>query len=115
MINEVHICDALGDLVPFVRFKKREKHSWRSVNFSKLAETNCHKWWQIAQSVSYFLESVYRKICFFQVTFQLFSHLWQGLIFKELLGQVTYLTQLAFWLAKKTSTGSVTLFNIMGN
>ena len=29
------ICDALRDLVPFVQFKKREKHPWRSVNFSK--------------------------------------------------------------------------------
>ena len=25
------ICDALRDLVPFVQFKKREKHPWRSV------------------------------------------------------------------------------------
>ena len=24
------ICDALRDLVPFVQFKKREKHPWRS-------------------------------------------------------------------------------------
>ena len=31
------ICDALRDLVPFVRFKKREKHPWRSVTFSKVA------------------------------------------------------------------------------
>ena len=30
-------CGALRDLVPFVQFKKREKHSWRSVNFSKVA------------------------------------------------------------------------------
>ena len=28
------ICGALCDLVPFVQFKKREKHPWRSVNFS---------------------------------------------------------------------------------
>ena len=28
-------CDALRDLVPFVQFKKREKHPGRSVNFSK--------------------------------------------------------------------------------
>ena len=27
----------LHDLVPFVQFKKREKHSWRSVTFSKVA------------------------------------------------------------------------------
>ena len=31
------ICDALCDLVPFVQFKKREKHPWRSVNFNKVA------------------------------------------------------------------------------
>ena len=31
------MCDALRDLVPFVQFKKREKHSWMSVNFSKVA------------------------------------------------------------------------------
>ena len=28
------ICDALRNLLAFVQFKKREKHSWRSVNFS---------------------------------------------------------------------------------
>ena len=33
----IRICDALRDLVPFVQFKKREKHLWRSVNFSKVA------------------------------------------------------------------------------
>ena len=31
------ICYALTDLVPFVKFKKREKNPWRSVNFSKVA------------------------------------------------------------------------------
>ena len=34
------ICYALHDLVPFVQFKKHEKHSWRSVNFSKVAGFN---------------------------------------------------------------------------
>ena len=29
-------CDALRDFVQFVQFKKREKHPWKSVNFSKL-------------------------------------------------------------------------------
>ena len=29
-------CNALRDLVPFAQFKKREKHPWRSVNFSKV-------------------------------------------------------------------------------
>ena len=31
------ICDALRDLVAFVQFKKREKHLWRSVTFSKVS------------------------------------------------------------------------------
>ena len=31
------ICGALHDLVPFLQFKKREKHPWRSVNFCKVA------------------------------------------------------------------------------
>ena len=30
-------CDALHDLVPFVQFKNREKHSYKSVTFSKVA------------------------------------------------------------------------------
>ena len=33
-------CDVLRDLVPFVQFKKREKHPWSSVNFSKVAGFN---------------------------------------------------------------------------
>ena len=37
------ICGALRDLVAFVQFKKREKHPWRSVNFSKVATCNFTK------------------------------------------------------------------------
>ena len=29
-------CDPLHDLVPFAQVKKREKHPWRSVTFSKV-------------------------------------------------------------------------------
>ena len=37
-MNDVsQYCDALRDLVPFVQFKKLEKHQWRSVPFSKVA------------------------------------------------------------------------------
>ena len=32
------LCDVLRDLVPIVQFKKREKHPWRSVTFSKVAD-----------------------------------------------------------------------------
>ena len=52
-------CDALRDLVPFVQFKKREKHPWRSVTFSKVAGYwmlftffNLYKWYQIAQRIT---------------------------------------------------------------
>ena len=31
------VSPVLRDLVPFVQFKKREKHPWRSVTFSKVA------------------------------------------------------------------------------
>ena len=30
-------CDILRDLVTSAQFKKREKHSWRNVKFSKIA------------------------------------------------------------------------------
>ena len=33
-----HKRDALHDLVLFVQFKKREKHPWRSVTFSKIVD-----------------------------------------------------------------------------
>ena len=37
-MTAVHeICDGLRVLVPFVQFKKPEKHPWRSVIFSKVA------------------------------------------------------------------------------
>ena len=50
------ICDALHDLVPFVQFKKREKHPWRSCSpppwvfftFLKL-----YKRYQIAQRTAF--------------------------------------------------------------
>ena len=31
----MNICDALRDSVPFVQFKKCEKHPWTSITFSK--------------------------------------------------------------------------------
>ena len=36
MQAQINVCDALRGLVPFVQIKKREKHPWRSVNFSKV-------------------------------------------------------------------------------
>ena len=55
-------CDALRDLVPFVQFKKCEKHLWRSVTFqaATLLKTilfhgsfKLYKWCQIAQHTTY--------------------------------------------------------------
>ena len=43
------VCDALHDLVRSVQFKKREKHPWRSVTFSKIM----YKWHQIAQRITF--------------------------------------------------------------
>ena len=31
------LCDVLRNLVPFAQFKKREKHPWKDVTFSKVA------------------------------------------------------------------------------
>lgn len=31
------ICDALHDLVLFAQFKKRKKHTWKSVTFNNVA------------------------------------------------------------------------------
>ena len=41
-MTEVLICGALRDLVPFVQFRKREKHPWKSVNLSKLQAEACN-------------------------------------------------------------------------
>ena len=56
----------LLDLVSFVQFKKRQKHQWKSVTFSKVAGSKSntppsvffmffklYKWYQIAQSITY--------------------------------------------------------------
>ena len=70
--NNSQICDALRDLIPFVQFKKREKHRWRSVTLTKIAGQklatllkakllhecfSCffklYKWYQIAQDITY--------------------------------------------------------------
>ena len=32
-VHAFYFCDALDDFVPFLQFKKREKHTWRSVTF----------------------------------------------------------------------------------
>ena len=37
LLKIIKICGALRVSVPFVQFKKREKHPWRIVNFSKVA------------------------------------------------------------------------------
>ena len=76
--SSCYIYEALHDLVPFVQFKKREKHPWRSITFSKVTSVysvakssacnftknntlpwgflmffKLHEWYHIVQSVSH--------------------------------------------------------------
>ena len=70
--SSMKICHALHDLVPFVQFKKRENHPWRSFTLSKVAGWSAcsftksktppwvfftflklYKWYQIAQRTTY--------------------------------------------------------------
>ena len=39
-----NIYDALRDLLPFLQFKKREKHPWRAVAFSNFTKINTPLW-----------------------------------------------------------------------
>ena len=59
-----YIWEILHDLVPFDKFKKREKHPWRSATFSNFTKGNTlawvfftffklYKWYQIAQRITY--------------------------------------------------------------
>ena len=67
--GETSVRDVLRDLVPFIQFKKREKHPWRIVTFSKALARNftksntlpwvfftflkLYKWYQITQRITY--------------------------------------------------------------
>ena len=67
------ICDALRDLVPFVQFKKREKHPWRS------GTKSCNTWYQIVQRITHKLKCLTKRIgllnifCCFYITDNLVS------------------------------------------
>ena len=37
LTSDYQYIDVLRDFMPFAQFKKREKHPWRSVTFSKVA------------------------------------------------------------------------------
>ena len=71
------VCDALRNLVPFVQFKKCEKHPWRSVNFNQVTKSNTppwmfftffklYKWYQIAQNITYSSLIAQLLNCFWQ-------------------------------------------------
>ena len=52
--KNMHICDALRNLVAFVTIIKREKHPWRNASpwvFFKFFKL--YIWYQIAQTVTY--------------------------------------------------------------
>ena len=74
-------CDALRDLVPFVQFKKRKKHPWRSDTFSKVAGfSNGHFYiWSTEDVLNYLLQIVSLKTCY-----QYYSNLLEIRIFRRL-------------------------------
>ena len=37
VVDLINICETLRDLIPFAQLKKREKHPWGSVTYSKVA------------------------------------------------------------------------------
>ena len=67
LANILAICDALCNLLPFLRFKKREKHPWRrgfslhtllkvSLHGSFSRVLNCRNGTKVAQSDLYLTE-----------------------------------------------------------
>ena len=72
------ICDVLHDLVPFVQFKKREKHPWRSINFSKVAglpNRATHHIWVVNLLTHFMLPMAFYNRCKHQkkYSFKMFS------------------------------------------
>ena len=65
----IEIYDVLRDLVPFVRFKKLEKHPYRSVTFTKsntppwvfFTFFKLYRWHQITENVSNFNDNANTK------------------------------------------------------
>ena len=67
------ICGALRDLIPFVQFKKHEKHPWRSVtNGCRFTKSNTspwvfftffkfYKWYHIAQRITGGINPTWKK------------------------------------------------------
>ena len=92
-----YICDVLLDLVPFVQFKKREKHPWRSITFTKSNASpwvlftffKLYKWYQIAQHITYltlqaFILGLARQVLVQDKVFLEFSELfYKGICFQS--------------------------------
>ena len=62
--------DTVRDMVPFVQFKKHEKHPWRSVNFCKINTPpwvfftffKLYKWYQIAQRITNVTHNIFQAL-----------------------------------------------------
>ena len=70
-ISSTKICDKFHGVLSFVKLKKREKHSWSSVTFRKVADFDTppwvffaffklYKWYQIAQNASYMQQIMHK-------------------------------------------------------
>ena len=105
------IWDALRNSVRFAQFKKREKHPWRSVTFSKVAGYyklkvfftffKLYKWYWIVQRISYVqlndahgvqqrlslqatsITAVSNKCCFLCILEKYELNIYNGVSFKE--------------------------------
>ena len=112
--------DVLRDLVPFVQFKKREKHPWRNVTFNKVADLNftksdippwvfftffkLYKWYQITHYISNLLwiphktfsilEELFSSSIFMKLPvfkFLLVDHIWSLLLLQTIFPEVQVL------------------------
>ena len=67
-MTNINLCDALRNLVPFVQFKKREKHPWRSVilacNFTKTPSMGVFHVFYIVQMLPNRATHYNYEICF---------------------------------------------------
>ena len=75
-------CDVLHDLVPFAQFKKRKKHPWRSVTFSKVPLLECYFTESNIPPWSFFMFFKFCKWCQIMqritlIVWQQFYSMWQ--------------------------------------
>ena len=82
-----YICDVLRDLVPFVQFKKREKHPQRNATFSKVKSNTppwvffmffkLYKWYKIAHCITFWILALGRPESILYYLIKNEKHFWR--------------------------------------